>query len=177
VRRIAVIVGLLAILTPCRAASAALEIALAPAVDNPASPRMGDRLAFRSAVTNRGTEPIAGVLVWLTLVETDPENPQPVDLEDWSDRRAATPAAIAPGQTVAVDWSLRLIQAGRYVVMVQALDGEGRALAASPPVAFTVAPKPVVESARVLPVAFGVPLFIVALLGFRYLRRFGRKPA
>ena len=175
-RRLALLVGLLAILAPCRAASGAIEITLAPAADNPASPRMGDRLAFHSAITNSGTEPIAGVLVWLTLVETDPENPQPVDLEDWSDRRAVTQAVLEPGQTLAADWPLRLIQAGRYEVIIQALDASAGGLAASPPVAFTVAPKPVVESAHVLPVAFGVPLFIIALLGLRHFARFGRKP-
>jgi hypothetical protein len=176
-RWLVLIVGLLAILAPCHAASGAIEIALAPAADNPANPRMGDRLSFHGVITNNGTEPVTGVLVWLTLVETDPENPQPVDLEDWSDRRAVTQAVLEPGQTLAADWSLRLIQAGRYTVIVQALDGSAGGLAASLPVAFTVAPKPVVESARVLPAAFGAPLFIIALIGLRHFTRFGRKPA
>jgi hypothetical protein len=50
-------------------------------------------------------------------------------------------------------------------------------LAASPFADFTVRQKPVVESERVLPVAFGLPLLIGAAMLWRFRRGRGSVPA
>ncbi|MDX2288440.1 MAG: hypothetical protein NW217_06425, partial [Hyphomicrobiaceae bacterium] len=96
----------------------------------------------------------------------DKGHEQPVDLEDWSAHKAVTRDRLAPGEQVATDWPMRLIQAGEYRVVVGALSRNGGALTPSQFVDFSVDPKPVVESARVLPVAFGVPGLLLAFMLF-----------
>jgi hypothetical protein len=139
-------------------------IDIAPLSGNPASPAMGDHLTFRTIIRNTGSAPIEGVIGWISLVQTDRGREQPVDLEDWSAHKAITIAALAPGQAVATDWPMRLIQPGTYRVVVSAATRDGAALATSPFADFSVRAKPVVESARVLPVALGVPMLIGGLM-------------
>jgi hypothetical protein len=151
------------------AAAAPLSVDLAPAPDNPASPRMGDQLAFHSVIRNQGKPAVDGLIAWLSLVRIDQGNEQPVDLEDWSAHKAITAASLAPDATIATDWPMRLIQAGTYRVVVSVVSRDGSGLTASPFVDFMVRQKPVVESARILPVALGLPLLIGgALLWRRY---------
>lgn len=141
-----------------------VSIAMAPAAANPASPQMGDHLSFRTLIRNTGAAPIDGVIGWISLVQTDRGREQPVDLEDWSAHKAVTIPTLAPGQSVATDWPVRLIQSGAYRLVVSAATRDGAALATSPFADFAVRAKPVVESARVLPVALGVPFLIGGLM-------------
>ena len=139
-----------------------VSIAIAPAASNPASPRMGDRLGFRTEIRNDGTAPVGGVIGWASLLRTDPGHEQPIDLEDWSAHKAITLPSLAPGEAVTTDWPFRLIASGTYRVVVSAATRDGAALATSPFADFAVRAKPVVESQRVLPVALGLPLLIGA---------------
>jgi hypothetical protein len=145
-----------------------LLVEMSPAPGNPSAPQMGDRVAFRSTIRNTGTTPAEGVVAWLSLVQVDRGQEQPVDLEDWSAHKAITVARLEPGQALETPWPIRLIQAGHYRVMVTAATRAGAAPAPSPFADLTVRTKPVVESARVLPVSLGVP---VLLLGGLLLRR------
>jgi hypothetical protein len=159
------------------AAAAPLAVDLTALPSNPPSPQMGDHLAFRSVVRNTGAAPIAGVVAWISLVELDRGHEQPVDLEDWSARKADTRSVLGPGQAMTTEWPMRLIQPGYYRVVVSAVTRDGHALTASPFADFTVRAKPVVESARVVPVATGVPLVVGALLLLRLRRRTARSPS
>jgi hypothetical protein len=150
-------------LTAAVAAASPLKIELSPAPGNPAAPRMGDRLAFHSVITNTGQQPIDGVIAWVGLLKVDPGHEQPVDLEDWSAQKAVTQSTLPPGGTIEVDWPLRLIEDGHYRLVASAVSRSGE-IATSPLADFSVQRKPVVESSRVLPVAFGVPLLLLALL-------------
>ena len=145
------------------AAASPLKVELSPAPGNPAAPRMGDRLAFHSVITNTGQQAIDGVMAWVGLLKVDPGHEQPLDLEDWSAQKAVTRATLPPGGTIEIDWKLRLIQGGHYRLVASAASRGGE-LATSPLADFSVQRKPVVESSRVLPVAFGVPLLLLALL-------------
>ena len=173
----AVIVALLAVSIPAAARPAAgaetstpsIQVDLGPDPANPARPKMGDRLAFQSVIRNAGSRPIKGVVAWLGLVQVDPGQEQPVDLEDWSAHKAITVAELAPGQSVSTEWPMRLIAAGHYRVVVSAAAGDG-VLSASPFVDVTVQQKSVVESGRVLPVALGVPALLVGGLLLRQRR-------
>ena len=159
-----------------------LKLELIPSPNNPATPRMGDALAFRAVIRNDGRMAVKGVIAWISLLETDPGKEQPVDLEDWSAQKAATLAGIAPGQSAETEWRLRLIQSGNYRIAVMAA-ATGDALdrnpgpVASPFAEFTVAAKPAVETGRVLPIASGVPLAIGAVLLWRGARGRRRAPA
>jgi len=151
------------------AKAATLEVDLTASRDNPSSPQMGDHLTFHTTIRNQGSEPVDGLIAWLSLVEVDSGREQPVDLEDWSAHKAITVPSLAPGQAVETDWPMRLIQAGDYRVVVSAVSRRAAALTPSPFADFTVRSKAVVESRRVLPVALGVPALIAAslLLGRR----------
>ena len=145
-----------------------LMVEVSPAPGNPASPKMGDRVAFRSTIRNTGASPAEGLIAWLSLVQTDRGQEQPVDLEDWSAHKTVTIARLEPGQAVQTPWPIRLIQAGHYRVMVTVATRAGPAPTPSLFADLTVHTKPVIESVRVLPVSLGIP---VLLLGGLLLRR------
>jgi hypothetical protein len=152
-------------------AADSLAISLVPDQANPASPQMGNWLMFRSVISNSGRQPAHGVVAWISLVQVDPGHEQPVDLEDWSAHKALTQAVLEPGQPVSVEWPMRLIQAGAYRVVISAVDRETGHVMTSPFVDFQVRRKPVVESGRILPVAFGVPALMLAMMAWRRYRR------
>jgi hypothetical protein len=153
------------------AMAAPLSISLEPAAGNPASPRMGDNLGFHTVIRNDGATAVDGLIAWISLVQVDPGNEQPVDLEDWSAHKAVTASSLKPGGRLEVDWPMRLIQAGHYRVAVSAASRTGTELITSPIADIRVRQKPVVESNRVMPVAFGIPFLIGALLLWRHRRQ------
>lgn len=166
----ALIVAAGAALAAPTAIASPLSISLEAAATNPTSPQMGDNLSFHSVIRNDGASPVDGVIAWISLVRVDKGNEQPVDLEDWSAHKAITVVRVRPGGTIETDWPMRLIQAGRYRVVISAASRSGSALTASPFANFTVRQKPVVDSAQVLPVAFGIPLLLVGVMVWRRKR-------
>lgn len=152
-------------------AASALTVNLHPAAGNPPSPQMGDHLTFHTVIRNDANAPVDGLIAWISLIQTDKGKVQPIDLEDWSAHKAVTAETLAPGQVIGSDWPMRLIQPGHYRVVVSATSRDDASLVASPFAEFTVRQKPVVESGRVLPVAFGLPLLIGAAMFWRWRRR------
>ena len=118
---------------------------------------MGDNLSFHTTIRNSGPAAVDGVIAWLSLVQIDAGLEQPVELEDWSAHKAVAAATLAPGEPLATDWPLRLIQAGTYRIVVSVTSRDSDSLAASRFADLSVREKPVVESERVLPVAIGLP--------------------
>ncbi len=151
-------------------AADSLNVSLVPDQANSSSPQMGDWLKFHSVVGNPGTQAAHGVVAWISLVQVDPGHEQPVDLEDWSAHKAVTQAVLQPGQQVKVEWPMRLIQGGAYRVVISAVDRETGHVMTSPFVDFQVRRKPVVESQRILPVAFGIPALVLGMLAWRRYR-------
>ena len=152
-------------------AADSLNISLVPDQANSPSPQMGDWLKLHSVVSNPGTQASHGIVAWISLVQVDPGHEQPVDLEDWSAHKAVTEAVLRPGQQVNVEWPMRLIQSGSYRVVISAVDRETGHVMTSPFVDFQVRRKPVVESQRILPVAFGVPALVLGMMAWRRHRR------
>ena len=148
-----------------------LTLDLQPAAGNPAAPLMGDHLHFLSTITNTGATPIEGLVAWISLVEVDLGNEQPVDLEDWSAHKAITGASLLPAETLRTDWPMRLIKGGDYRVVISVTDRDGREVYTSPTVQFHVRQKKVIQASRVLPAAAGIPLLIVGLLTFSAVRK------
>jgi hypothetical protein len=168
--RIAVALGLAVV--GARALASPLAITIEPAATNPSLPQMGDNLLFHSTIRNDEATTVDGVIAWLSLIEVDAGNEQPVDLEDWSAHKAATAARLKVGDTLETDWPIRLIKAGKYRVVISAASRDGKELSSSPFADFAVREKPVVESRRVLPVAFGMPLLLaIAMVWHRHRRR------
>lgn len=172
----AALLGALLAATPAQAADSPVQITLTPDAHNPAHPKMGDWLKLHSIVTNTGHQPLAGLVVWLSLIEVDPGREQPVDLEDWSAHKAVVRTVLEPGAQFSVEWPLRLIQAGDYRVVVSAAERSASTLLASPFADFHVERIPTIESVRIVPVAAGVPLLLAAFAGWRLRRRRGRAP-
>jgi hypothetical protein len=170
----AVILAVMLIAVPAHAAG--LTVQLSASSTNPRSPQMGDHLSFTSIITNTDSQAHEGVIAWLSLMQVDRGKEQPVDLEDWSAHKAIARSHLGPGERVATQWPMRLIQPGHYRVAVSAVQRDGATLTPSPFVDFTVRPKPVVESKRVLPVALGVPTALALAFGFlAWRRRFGQR--
>lgn len=143
-----------------------LTLDLRPDAKNPSAPVMGNHLRFWSTITNTGTAPVDGLVAWISLVEIDPGNEQPVDLEDWSAHKAITGASLKPGQSLYTDWPMRLIKGGDYSVVISATDRSSHIVYTSATIQFHVRQKAVLQTQRVLPVAAGVPLLIVGLMIF-----------
>jgi hypothetical protein len=157
------------------AAQAPLALDLRPDGKNPSAPIMGDHMRFWSTITNTGAHPLEGLVAWISLVEIDQGNEQPVDLEDWSAHKAVTGAILGPGQSLRTDWPMRLIKGGDYRVVVSVTDRGGRRVFTSPTVQFHVRQKPVLQAGRVLPVASGIPLLIIGLMIFNKANQRRRK--
>lgn len=153
------------------ASARSLSVDLQANGTNPASPQMGDRLSFHTVIRNEGKAPVDGLIAWISLVRIDKGQEQPVDLEDWSAHKAVTASSLSPGQAIETDWPMRLIQAGSYRVVVSVVSRHASGLTASPFADFKVRPKPVVESQRVLPVAFGLPLVVGIAMVWRRRKR------
>jgi hypothetical protein len=147
-----------------------LNLELRPDEQNTSMPTMGDHLRFWSTITNTGGEPIKGLVAWISLVEIDPGNEQPMDLEDWSAHKAISGVSLLPGQSLRTDWPMRLIKGGDYRVVVTVTDRGGRQVYTSPTVQFHVRQKPVLQAGRVLPVAAGIPVLIIWLMLFIKVR-------
>lgn len=148
-----------------------VSVDLQPDAENPISPIMGDHLRFWSTLKNTGSSPMEGLVVWISLVEIDPGNEQPVDLEDWSAQKAVTGASLKPGESLRTDWPMRLIKGGDYRVVVSVTDRGGRQVYTSPTIQFHVRQKPVLQAGRVLPVAAAIPLLFIGLMIFNNTRR------
>jgi len=153
------------------AAQAPLTLDLQSDDQNPAAPAMGDHLRFWSTITNAGPTPVEGLVAWISLVEIDSGNEQPVDLEDWSAHKAITGATLGPGQSLRTDWPMRLIKGGDYRVVVSVTDRGSHAVFTSSTIQFHVRQKPVLQTTRVLPVVAGVPLIIIGFLIVNKVRR------
>ena len=153
------------------AAQTPLALDLRSDGQNPSAPVMGDHLRFWSTITNTGAKPVEGLVAWISLVEMDPGNEQPVDLEDWSAHKAITGATLGPGESLRTDWPMRLIKGGDYRVVVSVTDRASETVSTSSTIHFHVLQKAVLETSRVLPVAAGVPLLIIGLMIFNKAKR------
>lgn len=159
--------------TAVGAGAAPLSISLAPAATNPLHPTMGDQMRFHSVITNTSDTAVFGLVVWISLVEIDSGHEQPMDLEDWSAHKAVSGVNLGPGRDLETTWPMRLIQQGDYRVVISVTARGQDTVFSSPTLQFHVTPKPVVSSARILPVACGMPLLLIGLIVSR--RRLNRR--
>ncbi|MDA8403242.1 MAG: hypothetical protein M0Z56_03460 [Desulfobacteraceae bacterium] len=156
--------ALMLVSTTATAGEPPLTLDLKEDPTNTSAPTLGDKLRYWSTITNTGDQPIEGLVAWISLVEIDQGNEQPVDLEDWSAHKAITGVLLGPGQSLKTDWPMRLIKGGNYRVVISVTDRNSRTVHTSPILEFHVKQKPVLQVGRVLFVAGGVPLFIIVLI-------------
>jgi hypothetical protein len=135
----------------------------------------GQFIKIEGIITNLShNETINAGIAYISIV--DIKNKIPIDLEDWSAEKGLYIPYIEAGQSLPLEWNVRLVKAGSYTIDVLFnKDGDF----ASPPIASSkvflqVAPKLNLNPGNVLPVAFGVPALIMGVLGVvSYIR--GRK--
>lgn len=133
---------------------------------------MGDKPVFTSVLQNRSTQPVVGTVLYLSLVNLDKGQEHPVDLEDWSAQKAVHIDRLECNASFVSQWPMRLIQSGRYGVFVTAVLPQETQPVTSSIVHFDIQPKKTIVPSRIWPVAIGVPLLILLLMGAaRYQRR------
>jgi hypothetical protein len=145
-----------------RAEVPAIQVAIDPP---PGALTMGDKAVFQGTVYNAGHQHLQGLVVYLSLVSLEPGHEHPMDLEDWSAQKAIRIKRLAPGETGARNWSMRLIRSGRYGVTLTVVDPRESRPMVSNLIRFAVLPKPAIASGRIVPVAIGEPLIVLFLFG------------
>ena len=135
----------------------------------------GQFVKIKGSISNTNpNEPVKGGIGYISLVDIGEKIP--VDLEDWSAQKGLYIPSIAPGQTLPLEWDVRLVKAGLYTVDIL-FNSEGDFT--SPPstsskIFLEVSPKFNLNPCNVLPVAFGVPAVLMTICGvINYTR--GRK--
>jgi hypothetical protein len=135
----------------------------------------GQYVRIEGVITNPSRDrTVNGGIAYISIV--DLKDRIPIDLEDWSAQKGLYIPSVEAGQSLPLEWNIRLVKAGSYTIdMLFNKDGDF----ASPPSASSkvfleVAPKLNLNPGNVLPVAFGVPAVIMGVLGvINYIR--GRK--
>ena len=129
----------------------------------------GDYVTVSAQITNRADHPIKDITTYLSLVDT--ENKLPVDLEDWSAEKGLYIGVIDAGQTLPLRWKIHFVKAGVYTLAIIAdIAGQEKPVA-SDLTHFTVKPKINLNPGKVLPVALGMPILLLALMAIIQYRR------
>ncbi len=129
----------------------------------------GQIITVNGTITNSGSNPIGGI-AYISII--DVQNKTPIDLEDWSAHKGIDISSLAPGQSIPMEWNVRLVKDGSYTIVILFSSNDG----AVPPTAsaktfLEVDPKHNLNPGNVLPVAFGVPALLIAILGaINYVR-------
>jgi hypothetical protein len=115
---------------------------------------------------NRPNNASLGGIAYISIV--DIKDKIPVDLEDWSAEKGLYIPAIKAGESLPLEWNVRLVKAGSYTVDIL-FNSDGNLI--SPPIttskiSLEVAPKINLNPGNVLPVAFGAPAIVIAILGY-----------
>jgi hypothetical protein len=143
--------------------------------------RVGDSFRFESAIANRGTAPVPGLIAHLNVVSLTRD--VYVDPEDWSSARTQFLAPIPAGGSRTLSWNVKAVNGGDFAVYVVVLPSRprqaaGRTLAASPAVAVHVAEHRTLSAGGALPIVLGVPgLLALLMIALRMRRRRLTRPA
>lgn len=155
----------------------------------------GQIIAIKGTISNlepAASAPAAGI-AYISIVDTTAK--VPIDLEDWSAEKGLYIPAIAGGQSLPLNWNVRLVKAGNYTVDVlfNKEDGARGGSGSIPPhsqpssisssssllpppitsqrIVLEVAPKLNLNPGNVLPVAFATPAALIAILALiNYIR-------
>jgi hypothetical protein len=125
-------------------------------------------------IRNLGTNATGGV-AYISIVDTN--SSLPIDLEDWSAQKGFYVPSIPPGQSVSLEWRVRLVKAGTYtMVVIFGSDGSLTPPVTSSRISLQVAAKINLNPNNILPIAFGVPILLVvafALINYRRGKKMG----
>ena len=128
----------------------------------------GDFVTVTAKIQNITQKPIADVTTYLSLV--DEETKLPVDLEDWSAEKGLFIGSIDVGQKFPLNWKIHFVKPGNYSLILVAETAGNPLPQTSVITHFNVNQKHNLNPGQVLPVALGMPiflLFIMMLLNYR----------
>ncbi len=129
----------------------------------------GDFVTVQAQITNISKQPITDITTYLSLV--DNENKLPVDLEDWSAEKGLFIGTIEPNQVFPLNWKIHFVKAGVYSLVIVATSPASEMPQVSRITHFKVSPKHNLNPAKVLPVALGVPIILLFIMGAINYRR------
>lgn len=133
----------------------------------------GDFVTIQGQITNISKQPISDITTYLSLVDNG--NKLPVDLEDWSAEKGLFIGTIEPGQILPLNWKIHFVKAGTYSLVVVATSPISETPQVSKITHFQVSPKRNLNPGKVLPVALGMPvflLFVMAIINYRRQREY-----
>ena len=132
----------------------------------------GDYVTVSCQVANQTSQPVNDVTTYLSMVDT--ESKLPVDLEDWSAEKGLYIGTIDTGQVFPLNWKIHFVKAGTYTLTVIAIiAGQDKPLT-STLTRFAVKPKRNLNPGKVLPVAFGMPIFLLMAMALVQYQRKSR---
>jgi hypothetical protein len=145
-----------------------LEVVITPAE---ASVVLGDVLVWRVEVTNTGAVASPPAAVHLDI--TDPDATASVDPEDWTSTLTRPIEALAPRQTITLEWEAQPISVGMFTAYAVVVSNDTATLAASGITRVQVSDQRTLNPGGILPVVLGAPVIVGGLLGFRIRRSRG----
>lgn len=135
----------------------------------------GQFVSIKASMINLSANETLRGVAYISIVDLN--NSLPIDLEDWSAQKGFYLPSILPGQSVSVEWNLRLVKAGFYTVtVIFSEEGDLYPPTTSPRVLLQVAPKMNLNPSNVLPVAFGIPALLIvtfAVINYRRGKKMG----
>jgi ABC-type transport system involved in cytochrome c biogenesis permease component len=137
--------------------------------------KMGEVVKFSTDISNRGVQTSSPFIVALNVVNLQ-ERGEVVDLEEWSPQRTQYIEALAPDESVNLDWIVTTVVHGEYIVYIALIPQPRSAEDTTFPVASSslylmVTPSARLNPAGVLPFALGVPVVLLAITFVVYRRR------
>lgn len=135
--------------------------------------KTGDRATITATVTNSTRNALSGVTLLLGLVDMTPGQPVPLGLETWTtDSESVALPPLARGTSASASWHLVMIQPGPLGIYASALASPHGPIESSSVTVLPIRDVRVLNPSNVLPVAFGEPVALLALLLLaRVLRR------
>ena len=137
--------------------------------------KMGEVVKFNTGITNRGVQTSSPMIVALNVVNLQ-EQGEVVDLEEWSPQRTQYIKALAPDESINLDWIVTSGLHGEYIVYIVLIPQPTTPESTTSPVASSSLYLTVTQTARlnpggVLPFALGVPFILLAIRFVVYRRR------
>lgn len=135
----------------------------------------GQFVKVKGTITNNNhNDTKTSGIAYISIV--DLKDKVPIDLEDWSASKGLYIPGIKGGQSLPIEWNIRLVKAGSYTIdlLFNPDDNLNSPSIASSRITMEVAPKINLNPGNVLPVAFGLPAIVIITLGYIGYRR-GKK--
>ena len=125
--------------------------------------KLGHTFVIRSRISNPGSTPTPPLIAHLNILSLNGD--VYVDPEDWSSHRTRYLPPIPPHGSTALRWKLDAVNAGGIGVYLAAMprSGSGTVPTAGPLVRVAIAHRRTLNSGGILPLALGIPAFLLIL--------------